>query len=175
MYVIKCKLFTFLVSIIYKKITFISYLKWDYQTLSNYSDRRITPSKAITLCQIAHGDYFSTIKWEQFLGNRVEGKQAPLAWNDLRVYLCVPQGTKRPVDQPNQDDSIKRLKLSLNQNEIRTAEMQGELEAQVNHYNYRLCWCLSTMSYKLVYHYIFNCFKHSTHSNHILYRNALPI
>ena len=100
--------------------------------LSNYSDRRIKPSEAVSLCQLAHGDNFSVATWEKFLSNRVEGKSAPLAWNDLRIFLCTPQVQKKRSNDPKlRNDSIKRVKLSLNQDDIHRAESVGEYEAKV--------------------------------------------
>ena len=79
-------------------------LYWDFQSLSNYSDKAISPAEGVTLCQMAHGSYFSASKWEKFVSSRVEGKSAPLSWNDVRVFLCQPlTGAKRE----NQNQSVE--------------------------------------------------------------------
>ena len=45
-------------------------LYWDYQSISKYSDRKLTVSEALLLAQIAHGEYFSAKEWKRFIKQR---------------------------------------------------------------------------------------------------------
>jgi hypothetical protein len=65
------------------------------------------------------------------LKTRIEGREAPLSWNDLRIYLCVIPSQKRSIDDEKTHENIKKLKLSLNTGEIQRAQMQGEMDEKV--------------------------------------------
>ena len=112
---------------------------WDYQSLSRYSDREISPMEATTLCQLAHGDSFSPDEWEMFLANRVQGKSAPLSWNDLRVHLCtIPGKSGQKRTKPTLLSDAKKIKLQLEDDEIKRAQAKGKAQAEAQMENLQL-------------------------------------
>ncbi|CBY12801.1 unnamed protein product [Oikopleura dioica] len=112
---------------------------WDYQSLSKYSDREISAIEATTLCQIAHGDSFSPEEWELFLQNRVQGKNAPLSWNDLRVHLCnIPGKSGQKRSKPTVLSDAKKIKLQLEDDEIKKAQAKGKAQAEAQMENLQL-------------------------------------
>ena len=105
-------------------------LYWDYQSISKYSDRKLTTAEGLLLAQIAHGEYFSSKEWTRFIKQRPI-KDAPLSWNDLRVFLCtMPTNNKNDRKQPDHagdelEITRKRIRLDLEQSKIDEARARG--------------------------------------------------
>lgn len=104
-------------------------LYWDYQSISKYSDRKLTVSEGLLLAQIAHGDYFSGKEWKRFINNRPI-KDSPLSWNDLRVFLCTIPTNGGQNESIDFESSRKRIRLDLEQNEIDEAKARGKANGE---------------------------------------------
>ena len=104
-------------------------LYWDYQSISKYSDRKLTVSEGLLLAQIAHGDYFSAKEWKRFINQRPI-KDSPLSWNDLRVFLCTIPTNGGQNESDDFEASRKRIRLDLEQNEIDEAKARGKADGE---------------------------------------------